>query len=231
MNRLQHNPIGTELLDDPAADDAQVRESLRNIARANRWFGGTWAVRWAMHEVLRALPSASPLVLLDAGAGAGDLARAAVAVARTHGVALSVVCLDRHFAAAKLAAGAGRLALQADAGALPLADRSVDIVLLSQLVHHFDPASVASLLRESARVARRAVVVADLRRSRMASVLFRIGSHAMGFDRVTIHDGLTSLQRAYTAVELVELLRRAGLAPRVRRRPGWRLVAIALVPP
>ena len=35
--------VGTELLDDPAADPAAVTLSLRNVARANRWFGGAAA--------------------------------------------------------------------------------------------------------------------------------------------------------------------------------------------
>nr|MBA3317368.1 hypothetical protein [Gemmatimonadales bacterium] len=40
--RLAVTPLGAELLDDPAADPETVIESLRNIARSNRWFGGQW---------------------------------------------------------------------------------------------------------------------------------------------------------------------------------------------
>jgi ubiquinone/menaquinone biosynthesis C-methylase UbiE len=225
---LHPHPTGTELLDDASADDAQVRESLRNIARANRWFGGTRAVRWAVTRLLRAAPAAArPLVLLDVGAGAGDLARAARSAAGACGVNLGVICLDRHRIAAALATAAGHPALTADAGALPLADRSVDIVLLSQLVHHFDLPSSERLLRESARVARRGIIVADLQPSRLAAALFRPAAHALGFDRITIHDGLTSLRRAYSRAELAMLMQRAGLTSRVTRRPGWRLVALA----
>ena len=42
----------TELLDDPGADPATVAASLRNIARANRWFGGAAAVRYGLGRVL-----------------------------------------------------------------------------------------------------------------------------------------------------------------------------------
>ena len=41
---LTPSPVGTELLDDPGADPAVVAESLRNISRSNRWFGGAAAV-------------------------------------------------------------------------------------------------------------------------------------------------------------------------------------------
>jgi hypothetical protein len=42
---LELSPIGVELLDDPTADPALVAASLRDIARANRWFGGAAAMR------------------------------------------------------------------------------------------------------------------------------------------------------------------------------------------
>jgi hypothetical protein len=42
--RLRVTPLGVELLDDPAADPDTVVLSLRNVARANRWFGGAAAV-------------------------------------------------------------------------------------------------------------------------------------------------------------------------------------------
>jgi ubiquinone/menaquinone biosynthesis C-methylase UbiE len=224
---LVPHPSGNELLDDPFADDTLVRESLGNITRANRWFGGAWAVRWAITRLLHAMPARSPLVLLDVGAGAGDLARAAQSRARVLGVQLRGICLDSHRVAARLARVAGHAALVADAGVLPLADRSVDLVLLSQLVHHFDVPSAEALLREAARVARRGIIVADLRPSRLAAALFRPAARALGFDHITNQDGVTSLQRAYAAPELATIMRRAGLPARVTRRPGWRLVAVA----
>lgn len=224
---LHSHPTGIELLDDPFADDAQVRESLRHIARANRWFGGASAVRWAVTRMLPGVCAGKTLTMLDVGAGAGDLARVAQSAARSRGVELRVVCLDRHPAAARVAAAAGCDAVAADAGALPFGNRSVDLVLLSQLVHHFGSESAVMLLRESARVARRGVIVADLRPSRVAAALFGPAARALGFDRITVHDGLTSLRRAYSPEALGTLMHRAGLDSRVFRRPGWRLVALA----
>ena len=56
---LSISPVGVELLDDPAADPAIVGESLRNIARANRWFGGASAVRFGLRRTLEAAPRAA----------------------------------------------------------------------------------------------------------------------------------------------------------------------------
>jgi SAM-dependent methyltransferase len=227
LTRLQHHPTGVELLDSPESCDEAVRQSLANIARANRWFGGTWAVRWALRRALPGIAPETELLLLDVGAGAGDLALDAERVARASGHALRALCLDRHHTAALMAAVNRLPALEGDAGQLPFRSHSVDIVVLSQLLHHFNADSAAQVLREAARVARRYVLVADLRRSAVAALAFRFGARMLGFDRITAADGLTSIQRGFHPAEIASLLARAGLAATVHRRPGWRLVAVA----
>ena len=57
---LTLSPVGTELLDDPGADPGAVAESLRNIARSNRWFGGTAAVLHGLSRVLAGVPARHP---------------------------------------------------------------------------------------------------------------------------------------------------------------------------
>jgi hypothetical protein len=101
----------------------------------------------------------------------------------------------------------------------------VDVVLVSQLAHHLSRDSAVRLFRECDRVARRAVIVADLRRGRLGPLLFWAGARALGFDPVTVADGMTSIRRGYTVDELGGLLRQAGVHATVERRPGYRLVA------
>jgi hypothetical protein len=111
------------------------------------------------------------------------------------------------------------------AGALPFRPRSVDVVLLSQVLHHLDRPSAIALLRDAHRVARRGVVVADLRRSRVAAGLFHVGARLLRFDPDTIRDGIVSIGRGYTHNELAALCADAGLPATVARRPGFRIVA------
>ena len=226
MTCLEPAAFGTELLDDPLAAPAQVRESLRNIARANRWFGGASAVRFGLERALAPGPSQRPLSLLDVGTGIGDLPRMAVAWAARRGVVLRPVGLERHGAAARLAHAGGLAAVVGDGGSLPFRGASVDLVLLSQVAHHFAPAAIVRLLRECARVARDAVIVADLRRSPLAAFGFRLAGTLLRFDRDTLRDGVTSLRRGFTAASLAALLAEAGGVVQVARRPGARLVAI-----
>ncbi|HEX6105665.1 MAG TPA: methyltransferase domain-containing protein [Gemmatimonadales bacterium] len=222
---LEISPLGIELLDDPGADPEVVARSLRNISRSNRWFGGTWAVRHGLARLLQGVPRGTELTLLDLGTGAGDLPLAAAAWGRRRGIRLRPVGLELSRVAAGLARDAGVPCAVGCGGVAPVRDKSVDLVLASQLVHHLAPASAVRLLRACDRMARVGVVVADLRRGRLAPLAFWVGARALGFDRHTVSDGITSIRRGYTPGELRALLARAGVAGRVVRRPPYRLVA------
>jgi len=222
---LSVSAVGAELLDDPAADPAAVAESLRNIARSNLWFGGAAAVRHGLARALAGVPAGSTVTLADLGTGLGDLPRAAARWAARRGIRLVTLGLERSPVAARLAHARGVPCAVGCAGAPPFRDKSVDIVLLSQVAHHLTDDSVVRLLRACDRLARRAVIVADLRRGALAPLAFWCGAHALGFDAVTVADGMTSLRRGYTARELRALLAAAGVGGTVERRPGYRLVA------
>jgi hypothetical protein len=216
---------GHELLDDPAADPALVRESLHHIERSNRWFGGRAALRWGVGRALAAVPSGSRLTLLDLGTGSGDLPLDLARWARRRGVELRPLGLERIPAAARAARDAGVPTLLGCAGALPIRPRSVDLVTISQLLHHLAAEDAVRLLGDATRLARRAVVVADLQRSALARLAFRAGATCLRFDRHTRADGLTSIARGYRRAELAALCAAAGVPAEVAVRPWYRVVA------
>jgi hypothetical protein len=227
--------IGTELLDDPRADPRAVQAELRDIARLNAWFGGTRAVVRALKPYFRAAAAAgaAPWTLLDVGTGLGDIPRAAAAAARRHGIALRLVGVDFNRTAARLAHGAARApappaplaAVVADGGALPFAPRSVDVVTASQVLHHLPRTTAVRWIAAFDRLARRAVVLADLRRSRLGMAAAWAAALGLGMSACTRHDAVVSLRRGYTKRELDALLAAAGVAARARYAPGFRIVA------
>jgi ubiquinone/menaquinone biosynthesis C-methylase UbiE len=215
---------GIEYLDDPTLDPRVVRRSLADVALANTLFGGTRAILLEIGDLLPQLaPSAT---LLDVGSGIGDIAAQARDLARRNGVELSLVTTDR----AETLAAASRVrsgnAVCGDAVALPFADRSVDVVMCSQTLHHFDDARAARVVRELDRVARVRVIIADLRRSWLAAAGLWCASFPLRFHPVSRHDGVISVMRGYTTRELHRLVASViGRPPVVRRRMGWRVIA------
>ena len=75
-------------------------------------------------------------------------------------------------------------------------------------------------LREMRRVARRGVVVNDLRRGLLPLTATWVSVMALGRSPVTRVDGVISARNSYTLPELDELLAEAGLTLRWRS-PGW----------
>lgn len=216
---------GVEHLDAPDVDPALVARSLRDVALANALFGGTRAVLHEIDRVVPALRGDNEATLLDVGTGAGDIARAAARSVHRQGVRLHTVGID-----IVPLTGAGRPqtddVVRGNAVALPFAAGSVDVVICSQLLHHFPWGDASALLRELDRVARHRVIVSDLRRHRVAAAGIWIASYALRFHPVSRHDGVMSVMRGFTNEEIAVAIRDAvGVTPDVRRHLGFRLTA------
>jgi hypothetical protein len=67
------------------------------------------------------------------------------------------------------------------------------------------------VLAEMWRVARHAILVVDLERSRVAYLGTWLATRTVARNRLTQHDGPLSVLRAYTATEAAELAATAGL--------------------
>lgn len=215
---------GFEYLDAPGVDPRLVRRSLADVALANALFGGTRAVLLELGLVLPELSATA--TLLDVGSGVGDIAAMARELARQKDVDLSLITIDMAETLAVASRARTGNAVRGNATALPFADRSVDVVLCSQTLHHFDDASAACVLRELHRVARVRVIISDLRRSWLAAAGLWLASFPLGFHPVSRHDGVVSIMRGYTRDELRRLITSAtGQAPNVKQHMGWRVTA------
>lgn len=214
---------GEELLDQDVPPEIR-RRSHRDIALANALFGGVHAVRAEVAPLLQ--PGDHELSLLDVGTGTGDIPSRLVTLARRRGARLRVIGLDDHRELVRATREHPIDPVCASALALPFADASVDVVCCSQTLHHFPEPDARVLVREMHRVARRRVVIADLRRSRVAAAALWGVSFPLGFHPVSRHDGVVSIFRGFTAPELRALVEEAvGVRPRVRHRCAFRLTA------
>jgi SAM-dependent methyltransferase len=214
---------GVEYLDENR-DPALQRRSHRDIALANRLFGGIRAVQAELAPWLR--ESGSSATLLDVGTGTGDIPDRLRRFAARHEVSLDVFGLDGRVELVRATREFPVAGVAGDALALPFASRSFDFVIASQVLHHFAQDDALQLIREMDRVARRRVIIADLRRSWVAVAGLWLVSFPLGFHRVSRHDGVVSILRGFDGSELRDLVWHAvGVVPDVRKRLGWRVAA------
>jgi ubiquinone/menaquinone biosynthesis C-methylase UbiE len=213
---------GNEILDSPDVDPAIVTRSLADVARANALFGG---ISSAIHEIKNALDELRPeATLLDVGTGLGDIPCRARQIAKENGVKLTTIGLDSACELAHASRSAVSFSVCADALRLPFADNSIDIVMCSQVLHHFSGIDALKLLREMNRVARARVIVSDLRRSWLAAAGIWIVSFPLRFHAVSRHDGVVSVMRGFTPSELVDTVHQAiARRPKAYRRRGFRV--------
>lgn len=83
--------------------------------------------------------------VLDAGGGTGI-------IARVFNCGHNYCCLDIDLARVRVARRRGSSGIQGDVTAMPVADASIDIVVLRAISHHLDDAGFARLVAESWRV-------------------------------------------------------------------------------
>jgi 2-polyprenyl-3-methyl-5-hydroxy-6-metoxy-1,4-benzoquinol methylase len=213
---------GIEILDDPDVDPAVMQRAMRDVERANIVFGGR---RAAIAELTPALSNTrGSALLLDVGTGRGDIPAEAKRVAQSNGLTLRTIGLDMSAPLVSSQCHGTDWIIRGNALSLPLRDSSVDIVLASQILHHFPEDDAIAFVRELNRVARSRVVISDLRRSLIAAAGFWLASFPLRFHPVTRHDGVVSVMRGFIPSELASIVERAtGQRPIVTRRLGFRL--------
>jgi ubiquinone/menaquinone biosynthesis C-methylase UbiE len=198
----------TELMDDPAVDRAALATSLRFIRRVNRFLGGSRAVVGHLQHFSRRWQHGETITLLDVATGSADIPLAVLQWAQPHGFKFHIAALDLHATTldlarehvAQQAPGAPIAFLRGDALALPFADRSVDYVTCSMFLHHLSDANAARAVHETLRVARRGIILNDLRRTVFAHIgIFFLTLLADPIDR---HDARVSVRKAWTREEV-----------------------------
>lgn len=216
--------MGHEMLDEPGVSPDLVARSHIDIARANALFGGTRAVLSRVRALASRLP-ATP-VIVDVGAGSGDILDAVCSLLRSGGRRPQPIAVDTAISLAPAVRQRGSHFICGSIFALPLATASVDLVIAAQIVHHFPPQSLPAVFAELNRVARHAVLVSDLQRSWVAAAGIWLTSYPLGFHPVSRHDGVVSVLRGFVPDELRRSVHQAtGVSAHIRTHLGWRVTA------
>jgi len=215
--------ISSEMLDEDRGTLREVKESLDDLWRINRWLGGV-SSNLQLFQAFFARTGTHPVRILDVGAGDSRLAGHLQAELRQLGLPAEFTVLDRrlgHLRNGDRPAAVSSVA--ADAMALPFAHDSFNVVMCNLFLHHFSGDPAIQLLRRLATTASEAVLVSDLERHWLP---YRFIQRAPWFTRspITRHDAPASVRQSYTRDELAGLATAAGFTDfEVRRLVPFRL--------
>lgn len=202
-----------ELLDHAPAEIAD--DNLADLVRINKRFGGHSTIRQLLANTIH---GQGKFTLLDVGAASGDTGKL---ISRLYPGA-KVTNLDQSVTNLKLSSHPKVIA---DGFHLPFRDESFDYVFSSLFLHHFEDRHVEALLNGMYRVARRAILIADLERHILPYIFLPISRPLFNWGNITVHDGIRSVRAAFTAAELANLASNAGIpnATVQVHRPAFRL--------
>lgn len=218
-----------ELMDHPQPRPV-MEGCLRELEGVNRLLGVRGLVLRYLRRFLR--PEDRVLTIADVATGGADLPRVFVRWGRQQGVTIRAVALDHHEVTAAIARDRSTAVpeirvVRADARALPLADESVDIAVLTSTLHHLSPPDAVQALRELDRISRRGFIVTDLVRSWPAYLGARALALILLRNPLTRADGPLSVLRSYTLKEAQALVEASGLGEvRLTRHPLFRLAMV-----
>jgi 2-polyprenyl-3-methyl-5-hydroxy-6-metoxy-1,4-benzoquinol methylase len=219
-----------ELMDLPDADPGELAHTLTDLAWINCWLGGTRLVRHHLAALLEG--QTAPTRILDVATGYADIPRAIVRWGRRRRLPIEIEAIDHHEQIVRLAQEASAAypeirIRRGDALSLPYPDGSFDMVLASLVLHHMEGKEQIRLLRELYRVARRGVLVNDLRRGHWPFLVTWASLHVVSRNRLIHHDGPLSVRRGFLAGELLPLAREAGWKRvQVSHHPFFRLALV-----
>jgi ubiquinone/menaquinone biosynthesis C-methylase UbiE len=202
------------------------------LQRVNEWLGDAKALRRSLLKEIEN-QGLRTFSILDVGAGSGELLRVAAQWARDTNRTASLVGLElnERSAQAILEDSAGFPEITSVQGSglrLPFPDASIDYVISSLTLHHFDDDGAVNLLREMGRVARRGIFVIDLHRNPMAYFFYTTLGHLFLHNRLIREDGALSILKSFTPDELEKLGQQAGLKKvSVEKHFPSRLVLVA----
>jgi len=206
-----------EMMDLPGQPRELLEDDLRNLRMINRRLGN-------YHSVVRGLNAwvgsqkIDRFSLLDVGTGSGDIPAVIARWARRKGIAAAISALEPEpvtvaQAAFQTRAFAEITVVRGDGMAPPFRAASFDVVLASQLLHHFSEENIVLLLRTWSKVARRAIIVSDLVRHPLAYYGIHLLTKLFTRNAMTRTDAPLSVARAFTLAEWRALLRQADVGP------------------
>lgn len=215
MHSLKYRSAEREKLDDLNLSGKKLEQSLRQLAYINRGLGNTRSILYAIKNLT---PKNCPktLRIIDLGCGGGDILIQIEKQLRKKALPYQLVGIDGNpnsLAFARRQAGKSSQIefLCQDIMANNFQLNDCDILLSSHFIYHFEEAQLIHFLQKHKKNIHSSILFSELRRNKLAYLLFRTFSRILGFNKIVREDGTLAIRRAYTKSEMEDLLSRSGI--------------------
>jgi len=216
LEKFQQRSYELENIDKGTYTPEEYEAFISGLRLVNRWFGDVKALRRSLltdieHTGLKSFS------VLDIGAGCGELLRVIAEWARKTKRSANLFGLEINERSAAAILDESHdfseiVSIQADGLTLPFANGSIDYVMSSLTLHHFQNSGVIGIFREMGRVAKRGIFVIDLHRTPSAYFLFMTIGRLILNNRMLREDGALSILRSFKPQELRSLGQQAQLS-------------------
>ena len=199
-----------EILDDFELQGNDLTQNLRELQLVNSNLGGYSLVKEGIELIVDKGNLQSPIKVADVGCGGGDTLRELAKWSVNKPFSLELTGIDANTNAIAFAESRSKNYPEIKYRQLNIFSDEfkvldADVVLFNLFVHHFEEEQIIDFLKVC-RTKNAVVLINDLQRSALAYSLFKIGSRLFRFSRISRHDGLLSIRKAFTRKDLRELL-------------------------
>jgi len=195
-----------ELMDDFSIVDHRIDEALHELKLVNKYLGGINTSFSGLKHFINNT-NCDEITILDIGSGASDVLESI----RRKNNSLKIFSLDKNRRVCESLKNQnnGRTVnepIYGDVLQLPLKNKSMDVIHSSLFLHHFNEEQIKKIISSSLIIAKKGIIINDLRRSLFAIVgiifMIKLFSKSILFK----NDAPLSVKKGFIKSEIIKLL-------------------------
>lgn len=196
-----------EIMDDFELQGEELRKTLDDLDRVNKWLGGNKVTVEGVDKILKSACFAQPVSITDVGCGNGSLLKEVADYGRSHGIKMNLQGIDANEHTIGIAKENTKdypeITFEAqDIFSEAFKAKEVDIILCTLTMHHFKDKEIEEILHVFSNICQMGIVINDLQRSKLAYYLFEAFSAFFIKNDIARRDGLTSVLRSFKKDDL-----------------------------
>jgi len=204
----ERDTTSTERMDDPNCDQEELENTYRQFSTVN-----TLISQWHKiyrHEIRPLLNPDTPNSLLDIGFGGGDIPVKLAQWTANDGFDLRITAIDPDPRALNFVQQRNRnpriTFLQCELSQMDPAQQQYDFVISNHLLHHLGDHELKKTLLKSKKLSTKQVLFNDIHRDDWGYLFFNLLARPVFRSSFITNDGLTSIKRSYTQMELTKVV-------------------------